>query len=183
MIDLRRDLGEDLLIHAHAGAAFHGDRIGSLRKLSIFLTPSLLCVALFRMAHWAWSQGHGHLAWWISHLNQWIHGASLHPAARVGGGLYIPHTVGVIFEGHAGRNLVLYANSVVAGGHNHPRTWDGAGFAPSLGENVTVGAYAVISGAIQVGSRVRVAPCAVVNQNVPDDCTIVNGALSRIHAK
>lgn len=178
--DLKRDLGEDILGHARHGADFYIERVGVLRKLSILCTPPMLCTLLFRLSHWAWCRNWRGLAWLLCHLNQMVHGAALHPGARIGGGLYIPHTVGVIFEGHAGSNLVLYANAVVADGTRHPRAWQGGMDAPRLGDDVTVGAYVVVSGAPLIGSRVRIAPCATLHRDVADDSMVIGAALSRI---
>lgn len=178
--DLKRDLVDDIVGHARHGANFYSERVSVLRKLSILSMPPMLCTLLFRLSHWAWGHGWHGLAWALCHLNQMVHGAALHPASRVGGGLYIPHTVGVIFEGHAGRNLVLFANAVVANGHHHPKAWDGGDGAPRLGDDVTVGAYVVVSGGLQVGNRVRIAPCATLHRDVEDDCMVIGSSRSRI---
>lgn len=180
--DLKRDLTEDILGHARHGADFYIERVGALRKLSILCTPPMLCTLLFRCAHWAWCRERRWLAWALAHLNQIVHGAALHPASRIAGGLYIPHTVGIIFEGHAGRNLVLYANAVVAEGSRHPKAWEGGEDAPRLGDDVTVGAYAVVGGRHVIGNRVRVAPCATLYRDVADDGMVIGSALSRIRA-
>ena len=181
LAELRRDIAEDILGHARHGADFYGHQLGFLRKLSIFFTPPMMCTALFRLSHWAWRYGYRRLAWGLGHLNQMLHGACLHPASRIGGGLYIPHTVGVIFEGHGGRNLVLFANAVVAAGKHHPQAWTGDEKSPLLGDDVTVGAYAVVSGRPIIGDRVRVAPCATVQHDVPADSMVVSANLTRIH--
>lgn len=182
LAELRSDLREDIFAHSRHGAAFYAGHPGLLRRLSIFLSAPMLCAALFRFSHWAWRSGHVRIAWALSHCNQIVHRAALHPASRIGKGLYMPHTVGIVFEGHAGRNLVLFANAVVAGGERHPHAWTGGEDAPILGDDVSLGAFAVVSGRVCVGDRVRVAPCATLHSDVPADSQVFGGSLSRIRA-
>lgn len=178
---MREDLAADIASHARHGAAFYDGRLSLKRKLSIFIGAPMLCTALFRFSHWAWCGGHRRLAWALSQFNQMLHGATLHPASRIGKGLYIPHTVGIIFEGHAGRDLVLFASAVVAGGR-HPRAWTGKEGAPALGDEVSVGAHVVICGSIVVGDRTRLAPCATLHCDAPSDSLVFGGSPSRIRA-
>lgn len=177
---LARDIGTDLVAHARHGADFHGTRLGGLRRISIFLTPPMLCIALFRVSHWVWAHGHERLAFGLCHFNLLLHRAMLHPASRVGAGFYIPHTVGVIFEGHAGRNLVLFANATVVRGREHPYAWDGHAGAPTLGDDVVAGTFAIVSGPIRVGNRVRIGPRAALQSDAPDDGLVVGSTRTRI---
>lgn len=176
----RHDVGEDILAHFRHGAAFYSGRPGLLRRLSILLSAPMMCTALFRLSHWAWCRGNRRIAWTLSNVNQIIHGASLHPASCIGVGFYLPHTVGIVFEGHAGRNLVLFASAVVAGGERHPHAWRGVDGVPVLGDDVTLGAFALVSGSLSIGDRVRVAPCAVVHADVPADSRVFGGSPSRV---
>lgn len=180
---MRRDIAADIASHAQHGSEFYLGRLNARRKLSILLAAPMLCVAIFRLAHWAWCNGYRRIAWTLSHVNQMLHGAALHPASQIGGGLYMPHTVGIIFEGHGGCDLVLFANAIVAGGERHPGAWAGREGAPVLGDHVTVGAYAAICGSIAVGDRTRLAPCATLNCDVPADSIVFGGRLSRIRPR
>lgn len=100
-------------------------------------------------------------------------GAELQPGARIGPGLVLKHTTGLVVGTgvRAGRRLTLHQNVTL--GDKTP-----FGGQPVLGDDVTVGAGACVLGPVTVGDRVTVAANAVVLQDVPDD-TVVAGAPAR----
>lgn len=177
---LRGDLGADILACTRGASAFQSARISNLRKLSVLLTPSFLCSLLCRLSHWCWCKRMYAVARLFAGLNRIILRADIHPASRIGGGFYIPHTVGVIFEGHAGARLSLLAFSAVSEGQRHPLAWRGEPTAPVLGDDVSVGTYAVIHGAVRVGNRVRISQGTVVLRDIPDDSVVIGASRTRL---
>ncbi len=103
-----------------------------------------------------------------------IGAAELQPAARIGPGVALKHTAGLVVGGEvtAGRRLTLHQNVTL--GDRVP-----LGGQPRLGDDVTVGAGACILGPVSIGDRVTVAANSVVLDNVPADC-VVAGAPARI---
>lgn len=103
-----------------------------------------------------------------------ISGAELQPAARIGAGVVLKHTTGLVVGGEvvAGERLTLHQNVTL--GDRVP-----FGGQPRLGDDVTVGAGACVLGPISIGDRVTVAANSVVLDDVPDDC-VVAGAPARI---
>lgn len=103
-----------------------------------------------------------------------ICGAELQPTAKIGPGLVLKHTTGLVVGGGvvAGERLTLHQNVTL--GDRVPY-----GGQPRLGDDVVIGAGACVLGPISLGHRVVVAANSVVLADVPDDC-VVAGAPARI---
>lgn len=162
-----RLLEADVAATAGYAADFFGGGMSLSRRLSILCMPGVLCCALHRLAHWAWCRRRRRLARLFALLNYVLHKANLSPAAHIGPGLYIPHTVGIVFHGTAGHRLTLYAYCQVAPSRPQPAFGLRLDDAPRLGHRVTVGAYSVLHGAVRVGDDVRIGPNVDVRQDLP----------------
>jgi len=128
------------------------------------LYPRLQVGVLYRLSSWCWRSGLRPLALWIETCAIRRGGAEIHPAAELGPGFAMNHTVGIVI-GHevvAGRNLVLYQEVTL--GH----TGKGPG-QPHIGDDVRIGAGAKVLGPIRIGDRVWIRANAVVLADVPDD--------------
>jgi serine O-acetyltransferase len=157
--------------------AFQSNRASLRKTISVLLTPSLLCCALHRLAHAAHLRRWGTVSRLLARLNVLLHRAVLDPQATVGPGLYIPHPVGVVFRGNAGRNLVLYAGAIVGPLAPLPFPSGGEYECPSLGDDVTVGMNAMILGPAIVGHGARIGPGTIVTKLVKPGMTIIAGQL------
>ena len=95
--------------------------------------------------------------------------------ARIGKGLMVVHGSGTVIGGGAviGDNLTIYQNATI-GFQN--------GF-PTIGDNVFIGAGAIVIGKIKVGNNVKIGAGAVVVNDVPDDCTVVGPKAMIIYKK
>ena len=49
-----------------------------------------------------------------------------------------------------------------------------------LGDDVSVGTYAVIHGAVRVGNRVRISQGTVVLRDIPDDSVVIGASRTRL---
>ena len=114
----------------------------------------------------------------LSQVMRFFTGIELHPGARIGGGFFIDHGMGVVIgeTTRIGKNCVLFHNCTlggtghVAGKRRHPR----------LGDNVLLGTGATLLGPIIVGSGAKIgAEAVVINRDVPGECSVV-GAPGRI---
>lgn len=164
--DMGRKLGEDMAAYARHASEFLPAKQGLLRRVSILLTPALAAAGLYRLSHWLWSRRHRRGARCAAWINFLFHKVWIAPASCIGGGLYIPHTPGVVFCGRAGAALVLFVNAVVSG---RSAAWGddrALGACPQLGDDVSVGAGARAIGAITVGSHTRIGPGAVLTYPV-----------------
>ena len=177
----RNLLTADLVHYARQAEAFQGDRPGRLRAIGILLTPSLMCCALHRLAHAAFRRGWTRSACAVARINAIVHRAVIDPAAEIGPGLYIPHPTGVVFQGTAGANLSMYIFAFV--GPREPTFICGGDekLCPRIGNDVSIGARAMVIGPVLVGDGSRVGPNAVANRDVaPDSALIVTGLYGRL---
>lgn len=123
-----------------------------------------------RVAHLLWRIHLKFIARLISQLAKFFTGIEIHPAAKIGRGLFIDHGTGVVIgeTAEVGDNCTLYQGVTLGGtgkdkGKRHP----------TLGNNVMVGSGAKILGPFKIGNNVKIAANAVVLEAIPDDCTAV----------
>lgn len=84
---------------------------------------------------------------------------------EIGEGLFIQHGFStIIYAKKIGRHC--WINQQVTIGHS------GKGI-PTIGNNVSIGAGAIVIGPITVGDNVRIGAGAIVCMNVPDNATVV----------
>ena len=155
-------IAADIDRYSRGSAEFQNRSASLIRRISILLTPSLMCCLLIRLAHAAHLREWRWVASSLSRLNALAHKIEVDPAASVGPGLYIPHPTGIILRGCAGRGLTLYSSAIVGPVLALPSCGDTLAECPVLGDNVTVGAFATIVGPITVGDRAQVGPGVVV---------------------
>ena len=141
-----------------------------LRDIVLYSTGTHIVWA-HRRQHWLYTHGMQGLALWLSKRMRKRMGADIHPAATIGRRFSIDHGAGVVIGGTAivGDDCLIY-QGVTLGmtgnkleGKRHP----------TLGNNVMVGAGAIVLGDIHIGNNVRVGAGAVVVHDVPDDVTVV----------
>ena len=123
---------------------------------------------LFRLSSWLWNRNLRVPALWVKARAVRGAGTEIHPAARIGKGFALVHSVGIVV-GHevvAGRDLVLYQGVTL--GH------DGSGIGqPRIGNGVRIGAGAKVLGPIVIGDSARIGANAVVLADVPANATAV----------
>jgi serine O-acetyltransferase len=159
---------------------FSEHRTTPLRRLSNFLTPGVLCVAAYRIAHWLYRRGHERSARLLSWLNFVVHKAAIAPSVRIGPGLYVPHTVGVVFDGTAGRNLTLYYRSAVISAAAPNRRGDPAATGrPTLGDDVTIGVLSSVVGPVTIGSGTLIGARVAVTRDVPARSVVIDESYAR----
>lgn len=106
----------------------------------------------------------------IANVTRTVTGIEIHPAARVGRGLFIDHGMGVVIgeTAEVGEDVTLYQGV----------TLGGTGFAtgkrhPTVGSNVTIGSGAKLLGPITVGHGAKIGANTVVIHDVPPNSTVV----------
>lgn len=161
---------------------FSGSRISTARRLSFMLTPPVMCSGTYRMSHWLHRKGLTMPARFVSWLNFLVHRADLPCAAEIGPGLYIPHTSGVIFRGHAGSNLTLLFRSAVVGERLDGRRDRIGADCPRLGHHVTVGVFSLVRGAVSIGDHAFIGAASTVRTDLAAHAAIIVGRLSRPEA-
>jgi serine O-acetyltransferase len=139
--------------------------IRSLPRVPLY--PRMRAVIAFRASAWCWRHGLRPVALWLQAGSIRTAGAEIHPAASIGAGLSLIHSVGIVV-GHqveAGKNLVLYQGVTLG----HTGTKEGQ---PSLGDNVRIGAGAKVLGPVSIGDGARIGANAIVLADVEAGRTV-----------
>jgi len=132
--------------------------------------PGVHALALHRVAHAIWRRGWTIPARFLSHIARFLTGIEIHPAARLGPGLFIDHGMGVVIgeTAEVGENVTLYQGVSLAGTSLKREKRH-----PTLGDNVVVGAGAKVIGAIRIGDNSRIGAGSVVVRDVPPNAVVV----------
>jgi serine O-acetyltransferase len=132
--------------------------------------PGVHALALHRLGNRFWRAGWLSTGRFVSHVARFFTGIEIHPAARLGRGLFIDHGMGIVIgeTAEVGENVSLL-QGVTLGGTSTRREKRH----PTLQDNVTVGAGAKIIGAITIGENSRVGAGSVVVRDVPPNAVVV----------
>jgi serine O-acetyltransferase len=132
--------------------------------------PGLHALWLHRVASFMWRHKLRLLARLLSHIGRFLTGIEIHPGAQIGRRFFIDHGLGVVIGETAeiGNDVLMYQGAVLGGttlkkGKRHP----------TVGNDVVIGAGAIILGAIEVEDGVRVGAGSVVVTPVPAGATVV----------
>ena len=138
--------------------------------LEVLTYPGLHALWLHRISHWLWKRNFKSAARILSHFARFLTGVEIHPGAVIGRRFFIDHGMGVVIGETAvvGDDVLLY-HQVTLGGVSLEKTKRH----PTLGNNVLVGMGAKILGPISIGDGTRVGANAVVNKDIPANCTVV----------
>ena len=132
--------------------------------------PGVHALAFHRFAHAIWRRGFTVPARFVSHISRFLTGIEIHPAAKLGPGLFIDHGMGVVIgeTAEVGENVTLL-QGVTLGGTSLKREKRH----PTLGNNVVVGAGAKIIGGFKIGDGSRIGAGSVVVREVPTNSVVV----------
>jgi serine O-acetyltransferase len=132
--------------------------------------PGIQALLAYRVSHALYHARVPVLPRLISMLTRALTGVEIHPAARIGQGLFIDHGSGVVIGETAviGNDVTLYQGV----------TLGGTGFAagkrhPTVQDNVTIGSGAKLLGPITIGHGAKIGANSVVITDVPPNSTVV----------
>lgn len=135
-----------------------------------FLYPSVKALFWHRVAYFFFNHRLKFLARFISQVSRRATGIEIHPAAKIGKGVFIDHGMGVVIgeTAEVGDGCTIYQGVTLGGtgkdvGKRHP----------TVGKNVMIGAGAKILGPFHVGDNSKIAANAVVLSEVPENSTCV----------
>ncbi|MAE95414.1 MAG: serine O-acetyltransferase [Deltaproteobacteria bacterium] len=121
-----------------------------------------------RVAHWLWGEGRRSLALFLQSRVSQLFDVDIHPAARLGKGLFIDHGTGVVIgETTVVGDDVSMLQGVTLGGTGKE---DGDRH-PKIHSAVLIGAGAKVLGNVHVGHGAKVGAGSVVLIDVPPYCT------------
>ena len=135
-----------------------------------FLYSGFKAILYHRIAHKLYNHKRFFLARFVSQHSRKVTGIEIHPAAKIGKGLFIDHGMGVVIGETTviGDNCTIYQGVTLGGtgkdkGKRHP----------TIGNNVTIGSGAKVLGPFTIGDNSKVAANAVVLNEIPPNCTCV----------
>ena len=121
-----------------------------------------------RVAHWLWNQGRETLAFHLQSRVSELFQVDIHPATRIGRGIFVDHGTGIVIGETAvvGDDVSMLHGVTLGGtgaeqGDRHPK----------VGKGVLLGAGAKVLGNIRIGDYAKIASGSVVLRDVPAGCT------------
>ena len=146
------------------------------KEEAVLYSPGVKALLSHYRAHELWEKGKFYEANELAFKSRMETGIEIHPGASIGRRCYIDHGVGVVIgeTAEVGDDCLVYHGVTLGAvankkGKRHP----------SVGNNVMLGAGAVILGDIKVGDNAKIGANAVVLEDIPENSTAV-GAPARI---
>jgi serine O-acetyltransferase len=144
--------------------------------LEVLTYPGLHALVLHRVAHRIWNLRLPPRGLWklasrtFSQIARFLTGIEIHPGATIGRRFFIDHGAGIVIGETAeiGDDVVMY-HQVTLGGTSLAKVKRH----PTIGNHVLLGMGAKVIGAITIGDNCRIGANAVVNKDIPPNCTIV----------
>lgn len=144
------------------------------RRLFWLLAPSVVALALFRWSRWAYTHHMKFLAWPMYLLNMYLTGADIPPTSVIGKRCFIGHVRGTIICGELGDDVTLYAAPGMGGGIAKSEPGRPAYGLPVVGHRVTLGARAMVLGAVHIGDDCVVGAGVLVTKDMPPGTSAVS---------
>jgi serine O-acetyltransferase len=173
---LRRSM-ERVLAEAEHGLGIRADIMAVLDRdpaTQRALEPLLYykgfhALATHRLAHSLWNEGRRDFAFWLQSRCSVVFQTDIHPAVRIGRGIFLDHATGlVVGETAVIEDDVSLLQGVTLGGtgkeHDDRH--------PKIRRGVLIGAGATVLGNIEVGACARIAAGSVVLKEVPSGFTV-----------
>lgn len=136
----------------------------------VLLYQGFHALILHRFAHKLYKLKIPFLPRFISQFSRFFTGIEIHPGATIGKNFFIDHGMGVVIGETAiiGDNCLVYQGVTLGGtgketGKRHP----------TIGNNVTLGAGAILLGNISIGDNSNVGAGSVVIKSAKENSTLV----------
>ena len=136
----------------------------------VLLYQGFHALILHRLAHKLYKLKIPFLPRLISQISRFITGIEIHPGATIGKNFFIDHGMGVVIGETAviGDNCLVYQGVTLGGtgkesGKRHP----------TIGNNVTLGAGAILLGNISIGDNSNVGAGSVLIKSAKENSTLV----------
>jgi serine O-acetyltransferase len=159
------------------GDAFRADIVATYDRdpaTTRFIEPVLYfkgfhAIQTHRLAHWLWGKHRKDFALYLQSRSSAVFQTDIHPAARIGRGIFLDHATGlVVGETAVIEDDVSLLHGVTLGGTGN----ENGDRHPKIRKGVMIGAGAKILGNIEIGHCARVAAGSVVTKPVPNNVTV-----------
>lgn len=167
-----------LTAHPEIGQAARIDLVASVERNPAYPNPLIpylfakgfLGLEMHRISHALWHEGRCTEAFMIQSRISEVFSMDIHPAARIGCGVFIDHATGIVIgETAVVDDDVSILQGVTLGGTGK----DTGDRHPKVGRGCLISAGAIILGNIKVGEYSRVGAGSVVLSDVPPHSTVV----------
>jgi len=174
---MRREVPEwNAVVRVDIQAYFDRDPACDRFLMPILYFKGFHAIQTHRLAHWLWNAGRKDFALYLQSRSSSVFQTDIHPAARVGRGIFLDHATGlVVGETAVIEDDVSLLHGVTLGGTGKA----GGDRHPKIRYGVLIGAGAKILGNIEVGHCTKVAAGSVVLKSVPHNKTVA-GVPARI---
>lgn len=128
-------------------------------------------VKIFYLSSKAYKGSHLRIAQLLKNLSRIIYACDIAYQVEIGNGLNLPHQgLGVVIGPGVkiGKNCTIYSNVVLGDKHGI----DGNGY-PIIGDNVTIGAGAIILGNLKIAENSVIGANSVVIKDIPKNAVAV----------
>lgn len=136
----------------------------------VLLYQGLWVIWFHRVAHLLYTLHIPFFPRLISQIARLLTLIEIHPGAKIGPGCFIDHGNGIVIgeTTEIGENVTIFQAVTLGGtgkekGKRHP----------TVGNNVVIGANAIVLGAITIGDNAKIGAGAVVTKSVPAGATVV----------
>jgi serine O-acetyltransferase len=159
------------------GEAFRADIVATFDRdpaTNRFIEPLLFfkgfhAIQTHRLANWLWRKARKDFAFYLQSRSSAVFQTDIHPAARIGRGIFLDHATGLV----VGETAVIDDDVSLL----HDVTLGGTGNEigdrhPKIRHGVMIGAGAKILGNIEIGHCARIAAGSVVLKSVPNNKTV-----------
>ncbi|MGB5948454.1 MAG: serine O-acetyltransferase [Parvibaculum sp.] len=124
----------------------------------------------YRIAHWLWTNGRRPMALYLQNRISDLFAVDIHPAAKIGRGVFIDHATGIVIgETAVVGDDVSMLHAVTLGGTGK----ESGDRHPKVHRGVLISVGAKVLGNIQIGEYSRIGAGSVVLHDVPPHCTAV----------
>ena len=158
----------------------NAEPVSRLKLIRSCFSPRMLPVVFIRLAEFFAERRLGVVAKLFTMANVALFGLEASPQVQIGGGLFLPHTVGTVLGAERiGCNVTILQGVTL--GTASPDNGFTAALRPVIGDHVLIGAGAKIIGRVSVGNYAKVGANAVVLQDVPPYALAVGVPARIIH--
>lgn len=157
------------IIARDISAVFHRDPACNRFMEPVLYLKGFLAIEAHRFAHSLWHAGRKDLALFLQGRSSCVFQTDIHPAAKMGRGIFLDHATGlVVGETAVIGNDVSMLQGVTLGGTGK----ESGDRHPKIGHGVLIGAGAKVLGNITVGDCSKIAACSVVLKPVEAYSTV-----------
>lgn len=179
-LSLVRLIRSDVEASTHPAFRLYSDRVFWTRAIGkVLASPATRAVITFRLSHAIARRPRLlPLAMLLRGRALRRSGAEIHPTAQIGPGLLLQHSSGVVIGGavRIGRNCRLSQGATLGySSANSAGEWA----QPVVGDDVTIGAHAVVLGGVRVGDGAAIGANSVVTSDI-EPGTVVAGVPARV---